>query len=345
MIREAYLAALEPDVVLVASLFEGANGEAATSIGGLVSLPTAVVVHEPLPSGKRGRGLADPSSNAWYADKLDHLRRADHLLAMSHAGGKAMRSALGWEPQRLTGLTPAAGFNWDATAVQALRALEAAFANRAVPSPAPAGKDKPRLAFLSPLPPQRSGISDYSADLLPALSEFYEIEVIAHQETVSDAWITANLPVRDVEWFRRNADSFDQVLYHFGNSEFHVHMVDLLEEIPGAIVLHDFFLSGLFYNFFQNDWPELLLENHGYQAFFVEHWDRIIRFPVNVAVLRNALGVIVHSEHSRQLADSGMVPGRQRSGPSSRCCASPLRIARSTGGRHGVLSASTTRRC
>ena len=33
-----------------------------------------------------------------------------------------------------------------------------------------------RVAYLSPLPPQRSGIADYSAELLPELARHLEIE-------------------------------------------------------------------------------------------------------------------------------------------------------------------------
>ena len=35
-----------------------------------------------------------------------------------------------------------------------------------------------RVAYYSPLPPERSGIADYSAQLLPALRERIEVEVV-----------------------------------------------------------------------------------------------------------------------------------------------------------------------
>ena len=92
------------------------------------------------------------------------------------------------------------------------------------------------------MPPERSGISDYSAELLPELSRHYDIDVIVAQDSVSDPWINANSSLRTVAWFRAHADRYDRVLYHFGNSHFHQHMFSLLEEVPGVVVLHDFFL-------------------------------------------------------------------------------------------------------
>ena len=43
---------------------------------------------------------------------------------------------------------------------------------------------RPRLAYVSPLPPERSGISFYSAELLPALGAHYDIELVVNQHRV-----------------------------------------------------------------------------------------------------------------------------------------------------------------
>ena len=58
-------------------------------------------------------------------------------------------------------------FSWDATAQKAIASLENAVANRVSAFSAnPNRTERPSLAFVSPLPPLRSGISDYSAVLL-----------------------------------------------------------------------------------------------------------------------------------------------------------------------------------
>lgn len=211
------------------------------------------------------------------------------------------------------GIEQARRFSWDKSAILAIHALETFVARQTKQDTMPIRPERrPRLAYVSPLPPERSGISDYSAELLPELARHYDIEVIVVQESVATPWIKANCPIRTVEWFRRHADAFDRVLYHFGNSAFHQHMFALLGEIPGVVVLHDFFLSGIvahmdWHGGEPNFWTQALYEAHGYtavhQRFHVkEAADVIWRYPCNGLVLEQAQGVIVHSENSRQLA-------------------------------------------
>jgi hypothetical protein len=49
--------------------------------------------------------------------------------------------------------------------------------------------------------------------------------------------------VHNTEWFKNNAITYDRILYHFGNSHFHQHMFGLINEYPGTVVLHDFYLG------------------------------------------------------------------------------------------------------
>jgi glycosyltransferase involved in cell wall biosynthesis len=82
-----------------------------------------------------------------------------------------------------------------------------------------------RVAYYSPLPPDRSGIADYSAHLLPALRE--RVDVVVAQR-------------------RRRAPRADLALYHVGNNpDAHGWIVDALRKTPGVVVLHDFVLHHL----------------------------------------------------------------------------------------------------
>lgn len=209
------------------------------------------------------------------------------------------------------GRTQAAGFSWEESARRAIAAMERLQDERpASPADLPLAR-RPRLAYVSPLPPARSGIADYSAELLPALSRHYEIEVIVAEDHVADPWILENCPRRSVEWFRRNPGRYDRVIYHFGNSSYHEHMFALLEEIPGVVVLHDFFLSGVIHHREGSGrcpgvWASSLYGSHGYPAVRVGLTapvaEAVAEYPCNLSVLQNAQGVIVHSEHSRRLA-------------------------------------------
>lgn len=218
------------------------------------------------------------------------------------------------------GIKQAGKFSWDESARLAITAFEQLHAARTqslqdfVP---PA--HRPKLAYVSPLPPERSGIADGSAGLLPELARYYEIDVIVLQDDMADPWIKENCPVRNVEWFVSHADHYDRVLYHFGNSPSHQHLFDLLAHIPGVVVLHDFFLSGMIAHmdttgFKPDAWARELYHAHGYKAvqerFQAKDSAEVVnKYPCNLTVVENALGVIVHSENSRQLARQWISPG------------------------------------
>jgi glycosyltransferase involved in cell wall biosynthesis len=169
---------------------------------------------------------------------------------------------------------------------------------------------KPRLAYVSPLPPEKSGIADYSAELVPELARFYDIELVVGQDKVDDARLSV-WPVRDAAWLRANAAQVDRVLYHFGNSHAHQHMFELIRDVPGVVVMHDFFLSGVLDNLEREEYlPQgfmhALYESHGFPGLYRHRKEgrhaAIWTYPVNKRVLDAATGVIVHSEFSRQLA-------------------------------------------
>ena len=149
-----------------------------------------------------------------------------------------------------------------------------------------------RVAYYSPLPPERSGIADYSALLLPALERLLDIEVVRRGRT---------RPV-----------AADVALFHVGNDpESHGWIVDALRRRAGVVVLHDFVLHHLV--------AGLTIgrkDGHGYLAAMerdagvpgrlIAHgvldgrvpppWEtRPDAFPLANEVLGNATGVIVHS--------------------------------------------------
>lgn len=241
--------------------------------------------------------LFDPLDDDSIARKLEQVLT-----------GEGFRQAL-----ERHGTEQAKNFSWDKSAKLAIRALEARIAYQKEQGSLPNRPVcRPRLAYVSPLPAERSGISDYSAELLPELARHYDIEVIVAQESVATPWVKANCPIRTVEWFRTHAGAFDRVLYHFGNSAFHQHMFALLEEIPGVVVLHDFFLSGIVAHMEWHAgesrfWTQVLYAAHGYAALHrrfhaKDEAEAIWQYPCNQRVLEQAQGIIVHSENSRRLA-------------------------------------------
>ena len=502
LVREAFLANFKPDIVLVSSLFEGLGDDAVTSIGKLsCTIPTAVILYDLIPLIQRQPYLENPIVEAWYENKLDHLRRADMLLSISESSRQEGIRYLGFpaeacinistaadsqfQPQQidgqreqevrqrygldrpfvmytggidhrknieglirayaklpkqlrashklaivcsiqppsrialetlakeqglktnelvLTGFVPeedlislynlckafvfpswhegfglpaleamtcgraviaantsslpevigrddalfdpksdkaitdkleqvltddvfrsqlekhglkqAKCFSWDASARTAIAAFEALHDRKVSQLSCNLNISsirRPKLAYVSPLPPERSGISDYSAELLPELSRHYDIDMIVTQVSISDPGIKANYPRRSVEWFKAHANRYDRVLYHFGNSNFHRHMFGLLEEVPGVVVLHDFFLAHVISDIDTTGyqaglWSDALYHSHGYAALHQRFHSSdkaavVWQYPCNLDVLQKAVGVIVHSENSRRLSN------------------------------------------
>jgi len=235
----------------------------------------------------------------------------------------AMRRALEDDAYRASlkshALAQAARFSWEHTARVALDAMEQLHRERS--RPMPIASRRPRLALLTPLPPLQSGIADYCRELVPALEAHYEIELVHDQATADLPEVLKHLRVRDVAAFRGDAKSYDRVLYHFGNSLHHAHMFRLLREVPGVVVLHDFFLGGAlnwmeWHGGVPDAFRRALLRSHGRDA--VEFDDAhgreeaIARYPVNRLVVERAKGVIVHSHWSTRAADDWYGKGYSR---------------------------------
>ncbi|MDP3898995.1 MAG: hypothetical protein Q8Q62_20175, partial [Mesorhizobium sp.] len=279
LIREGLLASLDPDVVVVPLSTAFTALEGVFSNGLLHDHPTLVFVHD-AQAAETGQFVAEPGAAA-RAGALDGPGPSTTIPAQSP---------------------------------EVLRARLAAAIDSVQPrAPKSAAASRPRLAFVSPLPPERSGISFYSAELLPALASHYEIDLVVDQRRVAPGAWRDGMRVRDAKWFSANARSYDRILYQFGNSGYHRHMFALLEAHPGVVVLHDFFLSGIVSRMDRpwvaapGFWLEELHASHGYAAaaecLLSKHAEDVIwTYPCSGSVQENATGVIVHSESTRSLA-------------------------------------------
>jgi glycosyltransferase involved in cell wall biosynthesis len=215
---------------------------------------------------------------------------------------------------KMAGLTQAARFSWDMTAGSALRAMENVVLNCCSKEPlqydAPLQGVLPPLAVVTPLPPEQTGIADYVAELLPALSLHYQITVITDQLEVSTANVGSLYSVRSLAWFEEHACEFERILYQMGNSPFHAHMPDLLARFPGIVVLHDFYLSALYLwmavsGYDTEAFTRTLLDGHGFLAIqqLQHNGSEFAKFtwPCSYGIIHAAQGLIVHSKHSREL--------------------------------------------
>lgn len=200
-------------------------------------------------------------------------------------------------------------FSWDITAKKALAALEAVVAEKESTQPQ-MPYSRPKLAMVTPMPPEQTGIADYSVELLRALAVHYDMTLVTPQAQVHFPLELLAGGVQSPLWFDENANKFDRIVYQVGNSPFHAHMFALNERHPGVVDLHDFFVSAVFGWMQRTGYSpnayECALWGHGYNAILMDAVEGQIAsmhaYPANRALLNSACGVIVHSAYPRELA-------------------------------------------
>ncbi len=95
-LREFFIRGLKPDVIHIASLFEGLADDGVCSIGNLYNdIQTSVTVYDLIPLINRREYLTDPLVLRWYMDRIDHLRRANAFLAISDSARQEAIDHLG----------------------------------------------------------------------------------------------------------------------------------------------------------------------------------------------------------------------------------------------------------
>jgi 2-polyprenyl-3-methyl-5-hydroxy-6-metoxy-1,4-benzoquinol methylase/glycosyltransferase involved in cell wall biosynthesis len=185
-----------------------------------------------------------------------------------------------------------------------------------------------KLAYFSPLSPKRSGIADYSEELLPYLAESAEITLFVDGFQPTNTEVISRFEICD---YRKHPDaltgldSFDAIIYHMGNDHrYHTGIFETMVKHPGFLVLHDFALHDFFFNLAQTRKDlRLYLDEVGLcygetvklaasDALAAGATPRIaanpVKFPLNDRIVRAAKGVIVHSNWSRRRVRS-IAPG------------------------------------
>ena len=157
-----------------------------------------------------------------------------------------------------------------------------------------------KVAYYSPLPPDTSGIADYSTLLLPALERLVEVEVVRPGRT-------------------RPVGGVDVSLYHIGNNpDAHGWIVDALRRRPGVVVLHDWVIHHLVAGLTigrkdghaylaamerEAGVPGRLLGYGVLEGRVPPLWEvRPEEFPLAGEVLDRATGLIVHSHYVEEKA-------------------------------------------
>lgn len=104
-----------------------------------------------------------------------------------------------------------------------------------------------RLALVSPLPPERTGVADFSADLAAALSRQIPVTAYVDPQVLSETEPLPAIEIRGADRLGEDLESgfVDLTLYQVGNSHFHLYQRPLIDRYPGIIEVHDGILHNL----------------------------------------------------------------------------------------------------
>ena len=110
LIRESWLTSLNPDVVLISSMFEGPWAGAVTSIGATEkTYKTAVIFYDLIPLLNEDVYLPTAELKAYYFRKIDSLKKADLLLSISESSGQEAHEHLGIDKGQISNISAAIG--------------------------------------------------------------------------------------------------------------------------------------------------------------------------------------------------------------------------------------------
>ncbi len=167
------------------------------------------------------------------------------------------------------------------------------------------------IDFVSPLPPVRSGIADYSDDLLPDLAKLCDVRVVhLSGQPISEKLVETWSPVEP----RRVGEDGRLPLYQMGNNHFHEPVQELALRHPGVLTLHDIFLHHLL---IERSLAKQELSPYQKQLQFDHGWigeavalpprwgayadSPLFALPAHRRLAQSQRGILVHSRWGEQL--------------------------------------------
>ena len=165
------------------------------------------------------------------------------------------------------------------------------------------------LDYVSPLPPVRSGIADYSLDLLPHLAKLADVRLIRLPDLPVAPEIERDWPMATAAEIGAGGRL---PLYQMGNNRYHRGVEAIALRVPGVLTLHDIVLHHLLQDSTLGrdepsgywDYKDRLTRDHGWigeAVALVKRWNAwgnapVFALPAHRLLLRRQRGVLVHSK-------------------------------------------------
>ncbi|HZH28066.1 MAG TPA: glycosyltransferase [Azospirillaceae bacterium] len=183
------------------------------------------------------------SSLPEVAEGHAHWFDANDVQGAAAAMSAALRQAAGpdWPAARVAASLHARGFTW---AAAGHRMVDAFIGSAPVRESKDGAPFRPRIGLVTPWPPLRSGIADYSRSLAEALTRYADVTIFVDGDEADPVGAAdpqvAGLRVRPLDALPRERAGLDRVVYSVGNNaRFHKGAWRGAWDNPDALVVHD----------------------------------------------------------------------------------------------------------
>jgi glycosyltransferase involved in cell wall biosynthesis len=173
---------------------------------------------------------------------------------------------------------------------------------------------RPRIAILSPFPPEASGVADYTRRTVQSLGRIADVDVYTSAENPTPTPEVMNFfPLSDVPY---TSGQYDNVLAVVGNSHLHTRIIELQRMYGGPCLIHDNRLAEV-YNWWKGpDYLADLASRHLGRKVTCKEVEGWITTPGNLPsmffgeLIESAKPLVVHSRgiQARCLEEHGSEP-------------------------------------
>lgn len=178
-----------------------------------------------------------------------------------------------------------------------------------------------RIGYVSPLPPDASGIADFAEELLPELAKHIEIELFSRigieSKSLQEKFKGHLHSVSELD-SKQLRDSLDLLVYQAGNNvRFHGEVLEMFKKYPGVLEIHDFAMHHYLAEstYVKGDYEEyvkIMAYCHGKRGEITARkflagegrapWENdALRYSVNKYLVDQATAIITHSDMAKQM--------------------------------------------
>jgi glycosyltransferase involved in cell wall biosynthesis len=109
LLREAYIAELQPDVLIISSLLDSPGDNTIVSVSKLAPVYTVAMLYDLIPLLYKSEYLVDPTTQDWYYERLWQFKKADFWFAISESSRNDGIAQLGLPAAQVHNISAALG--------------------------------------------------------------------------------------------------------------------------------------------------------------------------------------------------------------------------------------------